>query len=424
MAFPAMLSKNGLSSANLETLARLEMLHQAQRERQRQLATLRDYYNGDHPKTTFAMNYCRLVVDAPAERLAITGFQAENPKTREWLWQFWQAARLDAISKTVHLAALRDGEAFLVVDYDPLADRPRLTLNFADDGSGGMTVHYSDDWQPIYAVKRWTVDSGNGAGRIRRMNVYYAERVEKYISTSAAPYWHPYKLENEAWPLAWVDKKGNPLGLPVIHFRNRDSGTPYGVSEIQDILPLQDALNKILSDILAVADTNAFPMLVALGFELPEDFQVAPGALIHVPTSMDTPSDFKVIPGAEVGNLLTLLQHLVLEIARVSSTPLSRLQISGQVAAEGTLKQQEAGLIAKVEHKQLTFGNAWEDAMRLALRLQNAFGAVKVEENSLLSTLWTPAAPRSELEQLQLLLLKAQLGVPMARLLAEAGYAV
>ncbi len=423
-----------LNSPNLETLARLDVLSQAQRERQRAIALVRDYYNGDHPtfltarqreflhqRDRFCMNYCRIVVDAPAERLTVTGFQTEDQKTGGWLWKLWKAARLDAISKALHLAALRDGEAFLLVDY--AADHPRFTLHFADDGSGGMSMHYNDDWQPEYAVKRWTVDAGNMAGRVRRMNLYYPDRVEKYISTSTAPYWHPYKSETEPWPLPWVDKKGQPLGLPVIHFRNRDQGTPWGISEIQDVIPLQDALNKTLIDILAVADTNAFPMLVALGFELPEDFTVAPGALIQVPPSLDGRSDFKVVAGADVGNLLELLRHLVIEIARVSSTPLSRFQLSGQVAAEGTLKQQEAGLIAKVEHKQVTLGNAWEDALRLALRLQNVFGAVRVNEQTALETLWSPAAPRSEHEQLQMLLLKAQLGVPVDILLAEAGYA-
>jgi hypothetical protein len=94
------------------------------------------------------------------------------------------------------------------------------------------------------------------------------------------------------------------------------------------------------------------------------------------------------------------------------------------VAAEGTLKQQEAGLISKVEDRQITFGDAWEDALRLAIRLQNTFGAARYDELTPVEILWQPAAPRSELEHLQTLLLKAQLGVPMTILLAEAGYLV
>lgn len=435
--YPAMLTKNAATLAHPETLARLEMLHEAARAHQQMIATARDYYNGDQPtqlterqrqflhhrqQLKFCMNYCRLVIDAPAERLRVTAFQTPDPKISAWLAQLWNAARLDALSSAIHLATIRDGEAYLMVDYDPENERPRFALNLADDGEGGVTLHYSDQWEPLYAVKRWRVDSGAGAGRVRRMTVYYPDRVEKYISTTTAPYWQPYRVPGEAFPLPWLDRAGKPLGLPIIPFRNRDQGTPWGMSEIQDVIPLQDALNKTLIDLIAVADTNAFPLLVALGFELPDALTISPGALIQVPPSVDGRSDFKVIPGADLTNFIAVLQHLVMEIARISSTPLSRFQVSGQVAAEGTLKQQEAGLIAKVEHKQVAFGNAWEDAMRLALRVQNTFGALQLDAATPLETLWSPAAPRSEIEQLQLLLLKAQLGVPVERLLAEAGY--
>jgi hypothetical protein len=430
-----MLSKNGLSAANLETLARLEVLFQARREEHKIIATARDYYNGDHPtlltdrqreflhhrrRLKFAMNYCRLVIDAVVERLAVTGFRADDQRTASWLASLWKTARLDAISKAVHLAAVRDGNGFIIVDYDPLADRPRFSLNQSDDGSGGVSMQYDADGNPVYAAKRWTVDGGPGAGITRRLNLYYPDRIEKYISNTTTPFWQPIK--DEPFPLPWLDRFGDPLGIPVIHFRNRDVGTAQGSSEITDVIPLQDALNKTLIDLIAVADTNAFPLLVALGFEVPEDFTISPGALVQIPPTMDAHTDFKMLSGADLSNFIGVLEHLVMEIARVSSTPLSRFQASGQVAAEGTLKQQDAGLVAKVEHKQVTFGNAWEDAMQMAIRLQNTFGAARYDDTSPLETLWRPAAPRSEVEQLQTLLLKAQLGVPAEILLAEAGY--
>jgi hypothetical protein len=437
MALPVMLSKSGLSAVNLETLARLEVLYQARRAGQKLIATARDYYNGDHPtlltdrqreflhhggRLKFSMNYCRLVIDALVERLRVAGIKASDERTGSWLWNLWKAARLDALSKMVQLAAVRDGEAFVIVDFDPLEDRPRFSLNLADDGGGGVSMVYDAEGQPVYAAKRWTVDSGTGAGTTRRLNLYYPDRIEKYISTTIAPHWQPYQPDGEPFPLPWLDRFGDPLGIPVVPLRNRDDGTGQGVSEISDVIPLQDALNKTLIDLIAVADTNAFPLLVALGFEVPDDFTISPGALIQVPQTLDSQPDFKMFPGTDLGNFIAVLQHLVLEIARISSTPLSRFQATGQVAAEGTLKQQEAGLISKVEDRQITFGDAWEDALRLAVRLQNTFGAARYDDLAQIEILWYPAAPRSELEHLQTLLLKAQLGVPLNILLAEAGY--
>jgi len=396
----------------------------------RRVNQFRAYYDGDHPtrlserqreflngSRPFAINYCRLVVDAVVERLKVIGFADAAPTTQAWLHQLWQQTRLDAISKTVHLATVRDGEAFLMLDYDALAGHPRFHVNFMDDGTSGVQMWYDADGNAQYALKRWrTADA-------QRATLYYPDRIERYILSADDTDWQPYTADGAPFPIPWVDASGTPLGIPVIHFRNRDQGFVRGTSELVDMLPLQDALNKTLLDLIAVADKNAFPLFVASGFQVPEDMSIAPGSLIQIPAQLDGTPEFKVIAGAALHNFIEVLQHLVMEIARVSSTPLSRFQASGQVAAEGTLKQQEAGLIAKVEHKQVTLGNAWEDAMQYAIRLQNTFGSRMYTPPATLSTLWTPAAPRSEQDHLQLLLLKAQLGVPVDVLLAEAGYA-
>jgi hypothetical protein len=394
---------------------------------QRAVQSARAYYHGDHPiplterqraflggRVKLALNYCRLVVDAVVERLTVRGFAHENAESERWLWQLWNLARLDALSKALHLAVVRDGDAYLLVDYDGAAGRPRFSLNPADDGKTGLTLFYDGEGQPAYAVKRWAW------GGLRRLNLYFPDRIEKYVAEGAG--WQAFPDSTGAHSFPWVDADGQPLGLPIVHFRNREEAGAYGRSELSDLFGLQDALNKTLLDLCAVADTNAFPLLVALGFELPKEFSIAPGALIQVPPSLDGQNDFKMIAGAEVGNFLRLLEGLVLEMARVSSTPLSRIQASAQVAAEGTLKQQEAGLIAKVEHKQVSLGNAWEDAMRLASRLEAVFGRRQRGTDGALSTLWRPVATRSEEEHLRLLLLKAQLGVPAEVLLKEAGY--
>lgn len=416
-----------LSATQRETLGQLEAQYQAGRESQRRLTTLRAYYHGEHPTqltqrqreflhhrkgARFCLNYCRLVADAVVERLRVSGFTAGQAQTGAWIREYWRLARLDALSTAVHRAALRDGETFLLADYDPLADRPRFTLQPADDGKGGLTLYRDAEGQPALAVKRWSAGKG-----IRRMNLYYPDRIEKYIHTSDSVAWIPFPAEGEAWPLPWVNAMGEPLGLPMIPFRARDDGS----SELQDVIPLQDALNKTLLDLITVADSHAFPLYVARGFHVPKDFVLGPGTLVQIPQGSEN-GELSVLAGAAVSNFIDMMEHLVLQIARVSSTPLSRLQASGQIAAEGTLKQQEAGLIAKVEHKQILFGDAWEDALRLALRLQNAFGVVRLDEGTAIETLWSPAATRSESEHLQMLLLKAQLGVPLETLLIEAGY--
>ena len=73
---------------------------------------------------------------------------------------------------------------------------------------------------------------------------------------------------------------GEPLGLPVIHFKNKDQGYNYGQSELKNIIPLQDALNKTIIDLIAAADTTAFRIYWMVGDD-PSGVQVAPGSWVY-----------------------------------------------------------------------------------------------------------------------------------------------
>jgi hypothetical protein len=100
----------------------------------------------------------------------------------------------------------------------------------------------------------------------------------------------------------------------------------------------------------------------------------------------------------------------------------SFFQISGHRPAEGTLKQEEAGLVAKAKDRQVYFGNSWEDVMMLARRLAGVYGE-PMDETITISTQWADAETRNEREHLETLKIKKEaLGIPLQRLWAEAGY--
>jgi hypothetical protein len=104
------------------------------------------------------------------------------------------------------------------------------------------------------------------------------------------------------------------------------------------------------------------------------------------------------------------------EIARISGIPLHYFLQSGSFPSGQALRIAETRLTKKVENRQTAFGNIWEDAMVLALKMDGLQGETR------LSALWEGAAPEDITETLQNLLLKAQLGVPATTLMEEAGY--
>lgn len=393
---------------------------------------LKQFLNADGSDATFRINITRSVVEALAERIVVKGFDAADPKTKAWAEKMWAAARLDAISDDVHEMALRDGESFVVIDWDRTAAKlvalahPRYT-SVGNGGDGfGVVMAYPDDdvsQPPLYAVKRWIeyLDEQMTQQR-QRATFYYPNRVVKYANDGAN--WQKVTDDkSEPWPIPWVDSAGMPLGIPVIHFKNKGLR-----SEAWDAIPLQDAANKTLVDLLASADLTAFRIYVALGFIPTSDGKPFTGdnALILEPGQIigttAAGASFQAVNGADLTPTLNMLQQLVLFIAMVTGTPTARFQISGQIAAEGTLKEQEEPLMAKVRSREILFGDAWEDVMATARRLANHFSQAGLNETVDFITQWVDAQTRTDVERQAEWKVKHDLGIPRRQLWSEMGY--
>ena len=116
---------------------------------------------------------------------------------------------------------------------------------------------------------------------------------------------------------------------------------------------------------------------------------------------------------------------VLLEIARVFRTPLSFFQISGHRPAEGTLKQEESGLVARASKAQVGFGNAWEDVMQMAAKLNNHFGpdgGPSLPDDLQIDTQWKDAETRNDRTYYETLKVKGELGVPQEILWQEMDY--
>ena len=435
-------------------LAYLSWLAGEEKTRQGNVVLARDYYAGNHSvplterqkeflgfkaaEARFAINYCAMVVDAVVERLLVSGFQAEDDAVSEAAAAWWKGNRMDEVTHQVHLGAVRDGEFFVMVDWDKEERRPRFLLHprYTDPmvgGTGfGCKAFYAEGdvaagQGMVYASKRWTesVEVRPGVRRTQqRMTVYYPDRVEKYVFQGAG--WTEQEDEGDGgWPVRWVDGAGRPLGIPVVHFRN-----PGLETELWDAVPVQDAINKTALDILAAADACGFPIFIAKGFmptndgKAPEEdggnyLKLTPGCWMSIPAG----SEVDTLKAAELKGLLEVLDSLVQKLAQVTDTPTARFQVTRQVAAEGTLKQQEEPLLAKVRLRQTLFGNGWEDVIGLGRRLGNAFGGLGLDEAGTVECLWEPAETRDEKAHVEMIALKVEkLRIPLEMAWEEAGY--
>jgi hypothetical protein len=431
--------------------------------RNRQLETVRNYYDGiqdlrptprqkawlDQHGQAFGLsfNHCSTVVDALVERLKVQTFKysGNNDALEKRLWQYWQQNRMDAIQSEIHRAAVRDGEAFLMIEWNQKENRPEWIFHprYAEiyqkggslDAYGVWMEYPFDDYlQPaIRAIKQWQdVEERNGTTfQVTRRTIYYPEKIERWIRRSTN--WEPYKVKDEEWPLPWLDKDSKPLGIPVIHFKQ-----PQLASELQDIVIVQDALNKVWLDILAASDSEAFRTILTRGFFLTSDgkepnadasnvLPMSPGGVYGTAKAANMTA-VDVIDPSDLGGLLDLEVRLVFKIASISSTPLSRFQSSKQVASDETLKEQDAPLLAKIAERHTLFGNAWEDVCIQSLKQENTFGEAgslpkELESNSQhLTTVWASPEVRIGLSELQIAQAKRDLGIPLEQVLKDLGY--
>lgn len=406
----------------------VEYQMQCQRERLEGYIQAREYYDGVHATQLtdrtrsflkslakgqdFNANYCPIIVNSLADRLKLIGFKTkdESAKTfQEW----WQKNRMDKVAGITHRASIRDADAFILVEYDSVAQLPRFYFEKAGVENGVM-VYYSEERanEIAFASKHWVISRGDNAGKVRRLNLYFADRIEKYISNDDIAMGTYLAYEDEDTTLGdgrmgkagivwWTDDRtesGLPLGIPIIHFPNDDNGDGYGKSRLHDVIPVQDATNKSLIDLIATLDVEAFGLLVGTGADW-TGLEVGPGAIVST-TAPKSEAGLDRLVGTDPSGMINAYNSMVMEMFRISGTPLSYAQISGQTPAEGTMKQQESTLIAQAEKAQIDFGNAWEDCMIMARRLHNAFGAKpKLSEDVLIESVWQDAQLRNELEE-------------------------
>jgi len=375
-------------------------------------AMYRDYYDGEHATQItdrlkeflsldhdieFNLNYMPIVVETISERMNVKGFEVQGEDentataTRQGgkdgrFWQWWHANKMDATQGDAHLSALVDGDTYILVEWDDAQGIPKISHELAYDGSYGVTVRYREDARNDvkFAVKRWRVETGPGAGTMARMNVYTPDAVYKYVSIGRG--WEAHlDYEEQPWPIPWVDKSGRPLGVPIVHLRNNGGGRDFGKSELKDVIPPQNALNKTVIDLLASADSNGFGMPTLTGDQPPPDLVIAPGNIIWTETA---DAKWGQLGPFDLSGLLDLAERFVMVIAQISRVPLGYFQITGQVASDATQRSYDTGLISKIEKRAIEYGNAWESVMAMCRKLHNTFGSGPELPELPISTLW------------------------------------
>ena len=422
----------GSNSIDPVTESMMQWIQQQNADRREDYDMASRYYHGDHdtavtdrlkkflpPRMKFRDNYMNVVVDTLAERLTVIGFDTEDEALGEWVWNLWQMNRMDYVQTVVHTQCVMLGDAYLLCDWDADKERPRWTPQKAEM----IIPHYNESTREIdWLSKRWMQTAQIGEEPITRLNLYYPDRVEKYMAKGGV--WQRYQDEtDEAWPVPWTDGSGAPIGIPFVHFRNKPMGEDFGESEIMNVIPMQDLLNKSVIDLTMILDTLAFPQRYTLNVNHGSSrLDIMPGSVAEFHSEYDG-GQVGQWASANVEGPLKSIETIVQHIAGTTRTPQHLLQIMGDAPSGESLKTAESGLVNKAQQRMVNFGNSWEDCMIMAARIQGAFGTAVADVDEMrLSALWDDAETRNEKSHLETLQIKSDLGVTKRQILRELGY--
>lgn len=385
---------------------------QEQKTRADLIAKYRRYYDGEHDvkmsdamkrmlretdaNSPFSANYCELVVDKMTDRLLLTGIVADNDAATSWAAGLLRDNRLDALQSSVHESVIKDGDTFMLVDWDA-AGRVRLTHEPAYDGSQGVVVLYerSADDMPELAMKVWYTtefDERGDAVDVARVTVYYKDRIERYTGKGGTM--SPVVSDNDIQP--GVQK--NPLNrVPVIHFKNKGTKvTNYGRSELRAAVPLQNVLNRTLVSMVMTSENTSFQRLLAYNFIPPET--VSPGGWIQIndPEGDDgIKAKAEVLESGEIVPFVDQANWVINQMATITSTPLPGWEQAGE-SGEAKKERQE-GLLGKIRRAHTQLGNNWEDTLKLAWEVQSTYGS-RPPAYTELTAKWADAQIRNNAE--------------------------
>ncbi|WP_304114551.1 phage portal protein [Mycolicibacterium bacteremicum] len=364
-----------------------------------------------------ASNIPRLSVTALAERLQITGFSDDA------LWAEWLRNDMDLFSNVAHREALLFGDSYVIVWADSIG-RPHVSVESAkqvaclfDPGTREITA----------AVKRWETETTTEA------ILYLPDQIVRYRANHTGA-----TLGFEV-----VTEIPNPLGVvPVVNLRNSDRILDdYGASELDDLMPLVDGLNKSLADMMVTSEFVGRPRRWATGIELEEkpvidsdgnpvlddDGQPVTQAVNPIPENNRAmiaeaaEAKFGQLAAADLAGYEASVRVFLGQIMAVSTLPAHYVGVfSDNPASADALRASEASLTARAEARQEIFGRAWEKVAKLMTAVLDQVDPSAVDD---VVVFWSEAGTRSMAQEADAAVKLYEVGLlPRAFTLRKLGY--
>lgn len=300
---------------------------------------------------------------APTGNTDPTTPDANDPASQMWDW--WQANDLDVFSTLGHTEALVHGRAYITVSKpDPTIDL------FWDQTVPLIQVEAADT---LYAVTDPRTRRVQQAVRV----IYDASGSTVVMVTLYLPNLTHGWIRQDGELVDYFDNPHNLGVVPVVPILNRTLlSDTNGTSQITpELRSATDAAARIMMDLQGAAETLAVPQRYIFGAKPAEvgvdaqtrqkNFDAYFARILAFTSENGKAGQFSA---AELMNFVTALDAIDKKTAAYTGLPPQYLSFSSaNPASAEAIKASEARLVKLVERKNVLFGGAWEQAMRIAV---------------------------------------------------------
>lgn len=391
-------------------------------------------------------DYAGLVVDAIADRLELTGMRLDQPQADLEIWRILEENHIDATQRMVHTEALIMAYGYMSVWPTQDEDIPAAVV----PESALQTTHEEDPatGETIAALKMWTDDIADKIYcNLYLPDFYYRwEADTKPISDTYDPdaestatirnqrqgetyNWRPRGTEAIEDDDRLTAEIANPLKpmVPIVPFANRPLLSIGGLSEIDPLIPVLKRIDKLTLDQMLAAEAGAFKQKWATGLDIPVDpdtdepIEVFDAAIRKLWISDSPDTKFGDFNATDLRPYISAIEAQVATASAISRVPAYYLlnpSLVNPPSAE-TAMAADAGLVQKVTTQSKTFGESYEQVVRLILKAADdpraEPGAINME------AVWEDPRIRSEAQVADAAVKWATLGVPEEVLWTWAG---
>lgn len=380
------------------------------------LAPLFEYYEGNQPlryaadrlrdifqnaQTRFTENWCAVVINAVCDRLEINQWAVgDDDALSARLNYLWRATGLAMDEEATDRAVAITGEAYVL----------------AWPGAQGPEAYYHDPrvchvWYEAdsprrkrMAAKWWRDDAG-----LWWLNLYYPDVIQHWQAGASDT------VQASAFTL--TSEETNTTGqIPVFHLY-RDRHLLQG--ELTSVLPPQDAINKLLADMMIAAEFGAFRQRWIITNADTSKLRNAPNEIWNIPASApgDQPTTVGEFATTDLANYLNSIDKLAAAIGIITQTPRHYFYMQGGDPSGEALIAAEAPLNKKAKKYQKALGAGWSEVAAFLLALDGtSVSALDI------TPLWEPVEtvqPRTAAEIRQM---DVASGIPLVTTLRDEGW--